>query len=472
MYANLGEAAQADRRVLNILASDISHVEALNQINALDAEFQTSETAVRRWRSAWLAQKEISPDEELAEDVGDGMALDDPESHVEEGWKGFQESDREAIHRRLDAALSAVNANPDDVAGLRVSTYQSLTKDDEGEAHIHDLYAVKLLVKTKEAEPEWPLVQRAPVTPVSFTPTTPPLARNSYSGWRTALILPDIQAGFYHDNYGQLHPTHDPAALNVALQILAQVQPDTILVGGDGVDFPELGRYRLSPVFARTTQATIDWVEAFAAQLRAIAPGAAIEWLEGNHEMRLSNYILDNAKAAFGLKQANAPESWPVLSLPFLSRFEEHGIRYHAGYPAAEYWFNDRIKAMHGHKVNSTGSTVHRYLGDERVSTISFHIHRREWGERTRSTRDGAKTIMAASPGCLCRIDGAVPSVKGGIDQHGVPLVHHEDWQQGLAILHYREGDGEFVYEQVAIHDGWAMFRGREYLSQVTTEEI
>lgn len=463
MYRNLSEAAKADSRILNILASDVENTAAAASISALSDEFSTSEASVRRWREKWLElmNAEATIDQELAEDVGTGLGLDAPESAVAEGWDGFGDDARGSIHRRLDAALDAVNASPENIAGLRVSTYQSLTKDEEGEAHIHDLYAVKLLVKTKEAEPEWPLVQQAPPTVVRVDGGSgQPVDRGE---WKTAIILPDIQAGFYTDNAGNLHPTHDPVALDVALQILAEAKPDTILVGGDGVDFPELSKYRLSPMFARTTQATIDWVEAFAATLRALAPQAAIEWIEGNHEMRLSNYILDNAKAAFGIKQANAPESWPVFSLPFLSRFDEHGVTYHAGYPAAEYWFNDRLKAMHGHKVNSTGSTVHRYLGDERVSTISFHIHRREWGERTRETRYGARTIMAASPGCLCRIDGAVPSTKGGMDLNGVPIPRAEDWQQGLALVHYKDGDAEFVYEQIAIHDGWAMFHGREF---------
>jgi hypothetical protein len=29
--------------------------------------------------------------------------------------------------------------------------------------------------------------------------------------------------------------------------------------------------------------------------------------------------------------------------------------------------------------------------------------------------------------------------------------------------VRYQEGDGMFTYEQVAIHDGWAMHNGREY---------
>lgn len=468
-FPNLHAAAQADPVILQILASEREHTAAAELINQ-QGEFTTSESAVRRWRAKWLGADPPAPDEdeELSEDVGVGMDLGDAESHVEPGWQGFGESDRAVIHSRLDAALDAVKASPGDVAGLRVSTYQTVTKDAAGEPHIHDLFAVKLLVKTRDLTPEWPVIQQARPSLVSVHPAPArPLNMAPPPGWKTAVILPDLQAGFFTDTSGNLHPTHDPAAIDIALQLIIEAQPDLILVGGDGVDFPELGRYRLSPVFARTTQATVDWTEGFVARLRALAPNSRIVWLEGNHEFRMSAYILDNAKAAFGLKVAGKPDAWPVLSLPFLARFEEHGVDYIPGYPAAEFWFNDRLKAMHGHKVNSSGSTVHRYLDEERVSTISFHIHRREWGERTRHTRHGERTIMAASPGCLCRIDGAVPSVKGGIGPDGMPVRHAEDWQQGLAVLHYQEGDGLFVYEQIAIHHGWAMWRGKEYRSHL-----
>ena len=37
-----------------------------------------------------------------------------------------------------------------------------------------------------------------------------------------------------------------------------------------------------------------------------------------------------------------------------------------------------------------------------------------------------------------------------------------ENWQQGVLVVTYEEGDGRFIPEQVPIHDGWAMWRGRE----------
>lgn len=38
-----------------------------------------------------------------------------------------------------------------------------------------------------------------------------------------------------------------------------------------------------------------------------------------------------------------------------------------------------------------------------------------------------------------------------------------EDWQQGMGVVTYGEGDADFAYEQVFINEGNALFRGREF---------
>jgi predicted phosphodiesterase len=287
------------------------------------------------------------------------------------------------------------------------------------------------------------------------------VVKSTTSDWKKCVVLPDIQAGFFRGKDGNLVSTHDPVAIDFALSIIKAEKPDVVALNGDNTDFPEFGKYRLSPMFALTTQATIDYLTVLCAQIRDIAPHAKIVWLEGNHEARLTNYILDNAKASFGIKRGNAPESWPVVSIPFLCRFDEFGVEYLAGYPASNFWLNNRIKIIHGHKVASNGSTAHKYLATEKVSVVYGHIHRREWAERTRQDWDGAKTIAAISFGCLARVDGAVPSTKGGIDLDGRPITCVEDWQQGIGIIHFKEGEGPFHPEMLPIHDGVMYYKGK-----------
>ena len=309
--------------------------------------------------------------------------------------------------------------------------------------------------------PSWPVVQQGKKYALPATKATK-IPQRDYS---VAVILPDMQLGYFRSHDNALEPIHDEQALDVALQIVKASKPDQIVLVGDNLDLCEFGKYRYTPAFARTTQAAIDRASQLCAQLRKLAPDARIVWIAGNHEERLGNFILDGAGAAFGLRRGLRPEEWPVMSVPYLCNLDEYGVEYLPGYPAGVHWINNRLKVIHGDKVCSGGSTAHKYLATEKTSVIYGHIHRREWAERTRDDWDGAKTILAASPGCLARTDGVVPSTRGGHDLDGRPIYRSEDWAQGLAIVEYVPGDGEFNLEMIPIRDGWSRWRGRDYVA-------
>lgn len=360
--------------------------------------------------------------------------------------------------------LKRNNIDPEEIGNVKkVSLYQSLTKNDEGEAEIHDLMGIQFS-PAWESGPEWPVVQPGP----SVKLPTPKVRTEKTVGYKTCVVLPDMQIGYFRGKDGNLEPTHDEDAISIALAITKQLNPDLVVMVGDNLDLPEFGKYRLSSAYALTTQASIDRGTTLCAQVRAAAPSAEIKWLAGNHEERLVNFVLDNAKAAFGIKRGNSPDSWPCLSVPYLCRFDDYGVDYIPGYPAGQFWVNQRLRIIHGTKVRSGGSTSHAYLNTEKTSVIYGHIHRREWAERSREDYDGPKTIMAASPGTLARCDGTVPSTKGSVDLDGRPMTIVEDWQQGIAVVTYEPGDGMFFYEQVPFHEGTACFRGRFYHAKET----
>jgi hypothetical protein len=339
----------------------------------------------------------------------------------------------------------------------KVSVYQSLTKDAEGDPHIHDLVGIQIS-PSWETGPDWPVIEPGPKVAVPKNAT-----KKKKTAFKKCVVFPDMQIGYFRNRDGELEPTHDESAIDIALSICKDVNPDKVALVGDNLDLPELGKYRLSPAFQQTTQASIDRATEICAAVREAAPNAEIQWLAGNHEERLTNFMLDNAMAAFGIKQGNRPDAWPVLSVPNLCRLDDYNIEYLSGYPASTIWINEHIKVIHGDIVRSGGSTAHAYLKREKISVIYGHIHRREWAEMTRNDFDGPKIVTAMSPGCLARIDGAVPSTKGGTDLDGRPLTRYEDWQQGLAVVDYEEGDGKFNLEMITIRDGWALYRDKEY---------
>ena len=314
-----------------------------------------------------------------------------------------------------------------------------------------------MAIVMKQSQPSWPVIQQGPKIQLPRNRTKPLEAE-----MKRCVILPDAQIGYYRNRKGKLEATHDEKAIDLALEITRQARPDVVVLLGDNLDLPELSKYRITPAYQQTTQETINRASIFCAQIRAAAPHAEIKWLAGNHEERLPNHILDNARAAFGLRRGNIPDAWPVLSAPFLCRMDDYGVEYLPGYPASHIWLNSKIRIIHGNKVRSSGSTAHMYLANEKHSVIYGHIHRIELAYKTREDYEGPRTIMAASPGCLARIDGAVPSTKQGMDIDGRPLLSHENWQQGLAVVEYETtGKNRFTYESIPIFDGTASWRGK-----------
>ncbi len=382
------------------------------------------------------------PVSKLANDVDFAVGLGAVRDLLERN--GIEPSEVGQLHRIKDVRL-----------------YQGMTKNNDGEAEVHDMASIVLSPKW-ESGPEWPVIQPG----ASYRLPPLPAKPKSPTDFKTCVVAPDMQIGYYYDKNDQLVPTHDPVAIDLFLALTESLNPDLVVLLGDNLDLPEMGKYRLYPAFARTTQASIDYVTELMFRLRAVAPTARIVWLAGNHEERLANYLLDNSVAAFGLRQGGSPDAWPVLSVPFLCRLEVSNVEFLEGYPANDFWINERLRVIHGDRVKSNGSTAHKYLAEHKTSVLYGHVHRREWAEKTFKKWDGAKTIMAASPGCLAKVTGAVPSTKGSVDLHGRPLTVVEDWQQGIGVVSYQtEGDHTFFYEQVPFHDGQTMFRGKLYSS-------
>lgn len=359
--------------------------------------------------------------------------------------------------KRLSALLDRSGINLDEIERVKgVKLYQGFYKDSEGTAHTVDMAALDMVPSWADG-PEWPVVQ--PAKPCVVEHKAKPRKQGK---WKRAVILPDPQIGYRRDlDTGALDPIHDEAAMACALRLVAAADPDTIINLGDTLDLAEWGTFEQEAGFAFTTQASIDRGHRWLAEQKAAAPALERhELIEGNHDRRMEKAVRRNAMAAFGLKRANEPESWPVMSVPNLLRLDELDVTYVGGYPAGITWVNDNLACIHGHKVRSSGSSAALVVDDERVSVLFGHVHRIELQHKTRRTKDGPKQSFAASPGCLCRIDGAVPSVKSSTDPMGRPLLSWENWQQGVAVVEYEPGDGRFHLELVPIIDGHARWHG------------
>lgn len=289
-------------------------------------------------------------------------------------------------------------------------------------------------------------------------------------GWSLGVFLPDMQMGYWNNN-GELITTHDEAAMDIAHQIMADAEQmygiDVVVNAGDNIDFPALGSYRVPPALLQTTQLAIDRAATEAATQRILAPNARNWWLEGNHERRMTSYLIDKAAPLVALRKANDP--LPALSVASLCRFDEFGIEYIDPYPDGEIWINDHLRFEHGSLyANGPGSTAAKHLRNG-VSVGYGHIHRQEMLHETRHTARGPRTHFAGSPGCLCRIDGIVPSSKTGITSEGLQAgSKSENWQQGLWVFWFQSDGKQLVsVDEVSIWGGWARWQGRDYFATV-----
>lgn len=321
-----------------------------------------------------------------------------------------------------------------------------------------------VLNPTWDTGPKWPVVQPAKPVSVKLARRGVPLVGT----WRTLLFLPDEQIGYRRiAGTGELEPFHDPRAIDIAIQVAEAERPDVIVHAGDLNDFAPFSRHRQEPGFVMTVQPAIDYAHAYLAALGSCTRDQRV--ISGNHDIRLQNYIIDNAAAAFGLTRARAKSAareWPVLSVENLLRFDELGVEYVGAYPAGATYINDNLAAIHGAKIGNANRTAAQIVvEDERVSILYGHTHKRALAAKTRNNRGRNAPVVAHSPGCLCRVDGAVPSTKGQVDAFGAHVTSFEDWQQGVTIVRYQDDNGRFALEEVPIFDGWAKHRDQEFVS-------
>jgi predicted phosphodiesterase len=363
--------------------------------------------------------------------------------------------------RKVKELLDNAGIDPDAVGKIekvKVSNWEGFSKDADGEVTVTPLQGTSIVLSPKWADgPQWPVVQ--PAKPTVIDDIHRP--KHKRGAWKTAVVLPDPQFGYRLLDDGP-DPFHDERAIRVAERIVDKVNPHNIVLLGDLLDLSQFSaKYVQEPAFALTTQKAIDRAHQFLAQLRALCPKAEIKILEGNHDQRLPQSIMRNAAAAFGIKQANIPESWPVMSVPHLLRLDDLDIEYVAGYPNGRVYINDNLACAHApSKYRSGGSSVAASIVDERTSLITGHVHRIEQIYKTRNVREGYRTNSLTTLGCLCRIDGAVPSMHGALDAFGRPVTHYENWQQAVGVVSFKPGNGPFSLEIVPIFDGRSIFRG------------
>lgn len=332
-----------------------------------------------------------------------------------------------------------------------VSTWESITKDADGEAHIHELR--KYSYEPDEAFP--------PATPARITPSRRKPVERPYT---QLYVFGDAQIDYRRLPDGELEPIHDERAILLGRFVCHHLAPDVIVNLGDTIDLAALSRFKPdSDHFHRTIGPSFQRVHDMYAELRSDNPQARIVEVDSNHNTRLKDNLLKNMPALYGVQQAGT-EGYPVVSYPFMANLAHVGVEWISGYGAAEFEYSDQLAFIHGTYATSNGSTAAKLSKDNPDRNIvQGHAHRAESFHRT--DRKG-KQFGAYVCGALCRTTGEVPSYHSAVDDKGRPVKHQENWQQGvMSIRDY--GDGLFSVDHILFHpdgdDLVAYYDGREF---------
>lgn len=235
------------------------------------------------------------------------------------------------------------------------------------------------------------------------------------------------------------HPYQDDKAIEVALRIVEDFQPDEIVVGSDGIDFYSVSKFSKDPVRLKGNNLQ-DEINSWKATQRKwidAAPNAKRRYITGNHEDRLEKYIWDHPEL-HGLD---------ALRLPSLLGFDGLGLTKIED----EIAYGDKLVVKHGTVVRTHSAyTAKGELEKEMysVSTLTGHTHR--GGTHMATSRIGV--VQAVEGFCLC-------------DQNPSYIKGRPNWQQGIVLA--TVSDFGVHFEQIPFFKKrsktLAIWRGKQY---------
>lgn len=253
----------------------------------------------------------------------------------------------------------------------------------------------------------------------------PPKRARTLSGPRTVVIVGDQQAPFHDQNLHRLF-----------LQWLSDNQPDEGVSLGDTVDFPDISRHPFDPDSnAAVNECIQSGYDVFRGYVEA-SPTTSWTKLLGNHDERIRNYALNQARELHGIRRATPWGDEPdrsVLDVDFLLRLDELGVELvdpHGPYDQGQHNLSEKLAVRHGWLVKKrSGETAIASLEHLGYSIIVGHTHRQSLVHKTaHDIHDEPVVLAAAEAGCMCVVQ------RQEINGRWWPnYAVAQNWQQGFA---------------------------------------
>lgn len=256
----------------------------------------------------------------------------------------------------------------------------------------------------------------------------------------------------------QQAPYHDKNLHELFCQWLEYNHPDEGVHLGDLLDFPNISRHPTNPAWNATAQESLDAAYLIARDYVYSSPDTDWVMLEGNHEWRLKDKLLQTLPNFYGITPAEIPgeaKQEVVLSIPKLLHFDSLGIQYlhpNGKWTHAQHKVSDYLAARHGWLARKgSGATALETLKHMGHSIVVGHTHRQSIVTHTTYDIDGEpSTLTAAEAGAMCEI-------KEGLG-HSVAV----DWVQGFATATVHP-DGRFRLEHGTYVNGELYWRDQRY---------
>lgn len=239
-----------------------------------------------------------------------------------------------------------------------------------------------------------------------------PFAIDAPGSW---LVLNDIHV-----------PWHDRETIELAVTEAKRRNVVGVILNGDILDSHEISAHDKDPRAPRYVE-EVETGKALLKWLRKQLPHAELVYKEGNHEERLSRYVMRQAPALFGLEGTD---------LPALLHLKDIGCEWVGDKRVIEL---GKLCVLHGHEYQGAGGVnPARWLFMRaRYVSLCGHFHRTS-EHRDRNVR--MRYEAAWSVGCACWL---APKYR--------PL---NSWNNGCAFVEIAN-DGEFNV------DNRAVFRGK-----------
>lgn len=256
----------------------------------------------------------------------------------------------------------------------------------------------------------------------------------------------------------------DPLALRVWLEVLGMVQPDLVVLNGDIVDFPSVGRYSQIPGAGNLSlQQEINFCREhiLGPTRNAVGDKTPITYHVGNHEQRLVRYLADTAPALADLESLRWDKLFGIddfgIEMVFGGNWlapMQQGRSENLRKTFKVYY--DCFVVAHGHSIakNAMEAELLRFG----MSGTSGHTHRPGiW------TRGNVRTANLSWTSTGMMAGHAV-----GKDYVDGPSM----WTMGFALFTIDPANGTVIPQPIHITEDFATFCGRVWRATETDKKI